>query len=200
MTPGPGRGGVRGERPRGHRDPDRFGLHRDQDRADRPAAGSGAAPWRRRRSPGGERLAGRHRPSAAAIGAVGRPVGAVRLAGASPPSASPVRGPGRATRSCRPTASSARWSSPSRTTLGPIEAQASLTTIGAVVSSDLLRQALILIVVGSLGIVAWITYRFRDVKFGVTALVVARSMTSSSSSARSRSSARSSTSRSTRCS
>jgi preprotein translocase SecF subunit len=55
--------------------------------------------------------------------------------------------------------------------LGKISSQASLTTIGAVVSSDLLRQALILIVVGSLGIVAWITYRFRDVKFGVTALV-----------------------------
>jgi preprotein translocase SecF subunit len=54
--------------------------------------------------------------------------------------------------------------------LGPIESQASLTTIGAVVSSDLLRQALILIVVGSLAIVGWITYRFRDVKFGVTAL------------------------------
>ncbi|MGK2849885.1 MAG: protein translocase subunit SecF [Candidatus Limnocylindrales bacterium] len=55
--------------------------------------------------------------------------------------------------------------------LGKIESQASLTTIGAVVSSDLVSQALILIVVGSLGIVAWITYRFRDVKFGVTALV-----------------------------
>jgi preprotein translocase subunit SecF len=55
--------------------------------------------------------------------------------------------------------------------LGKIEAQRSLTTIGAVVSSDLLRQALILILVGSLGIVGWITYRFRDVKFGVTALV-----------------------------
>ena len=55
--------------------------------------------------------------------------------------------------------------------LGKIESQASLTTIGAVVSSDLLRQALILIVVGSLAIVGWITYRFRDVKFGVTALV-----------------------------
>jgi len=55
--------------------------------------------------------------------------------------------------------------------LGPIESQASLTTIGAVVSSDLLRQALILIVVGSLAIVGWITYRFRDVKFGVTALI-----------------------------
>jgi preprotein translocase subunit SecF len=55
--------------------------------------------------------------------------------------------------------------------LGKIEGQRSLTTIGAVVSSDLLRQALILVVVGSLGILAWITYRFRDVKFGVTALV-----------------------------
>jgi len=55
--------------------------------------------------------------------------------------------------------------------VGPIESQASLTTIGAVVSSDLVSQALILIAVGSLGIVLWITYRFRDVKFGVTALV-----------------------------
>jgi preprotein translocase subunit SecF len=55
--------------------------------------------------------------------------------------------------------------------LGPIESQASLTTIGPVVSSDLISQALLLIVVGSLGILAWITYRFRDVTFGVTALI-----------------------------
>ena len=55
--------------------------------------------------------------------------------------------------------------------LGPIAAQAALTTIGPVVSSDLISQALILILVGSLGILLWITYRFRDVKFGVTALV-----------------------------
>jgi len=55
--------------------------------------------------------------------------------------------------------------------LGPIESQASLTTVGPVVSSDLISQALILILVGSLGILLWITYRFRDVKFGVTALV-----------------------------
>ncbi len=54
--------------------------------------------------------------------------------------------------------------------LGPIAEQRSLTTIGAVVSSDLVGQAIILILVGSLGIVLWITYRFRDVKFGVTAL------------------------------
>jgi preprotein translocase SecF subunit len=55
--------------------------------------------------------------------------------------------------------------------LGPIAEQRSLTTIGPVVSSDLIGQALVLIVVGAAGIMLWITYRFRDVKFGATALV-----------------------------
>jgi preprotein translocase subunit SecF len=55
--------------------------------------------------------------------------------------------------------------------LGPITEQASLTTIGPVVSADLTGQALRLIAFGSLAILLWITYRFRDVKFGVTALV-----------------------------
>jgi preprotein translocase subunit SecF len=54
---------------------------------------------------------------------------------------------------------------------GPIAEQAQLSSIGAVVSSDLIQQAIILILVGSLGILGWITLRFRDVKFGVTALV-----------------------------
>ena len=55
--------------------------------------------------------------------------------------------------------------------LGPIAEQRSLSSIGAVVSSDLINQAIILILVGSLGILAWITLRFRDVKMGVAALV-----------------------------
>jgi preprotein translocase SecF subunit len=54
---------------------------------------------------------------------------------------------------------------------GPIAEQNDLTTIGAVVSSDLIQQALILILVGSAGILLWVTFRFRDVKFGVTALI-----------------------------
>ena len=54
---------------------------------------------------------------------------------------------------------------------GPIAEQASLSSIGAVVSQDLIQQAIVLILVGSLGILGWITLRFRDVKFGVTALV-----------------------------
>jgi preprotein translocase subunit SecF len=52
---------------------------------------------------------------------------------------------------------------------GPFE-QVLLTTIGPVVSADLIQQALILILVGSVGIMLWITYRFQDVKFGLTAL------------------------------
>ena len=39
------------------------------------------------------------------------------------------------------------------------------------VSSDLITQALVLILVGSIGILLWITYRFRDFRMGVTALV-----------------------------
>jgi preprotein translocase subunit SecF len=39
------------------------------------------------------------------------------------------------------------------------------------VSEDLIQQAVILILVGAVGILLWITLRFRDVKFGVTALV-----------------------------
>jgi preprotein translocase subunit SecF len=54
---------------------------------------------------------------------------------------------------------------------GPIAEQAKLSSIGAVVSSDLIGLALQLILLGSLGILAWITLRFRDVKFGATALV-----------------------------
>jgi preprotein translocase subunit SecF len=55
--------------------------------------------------------------------------------------------------------------------LGPIAEQAKLSSIGAVVSSDLIQQAVVLLLIGSIGIVAWITFRFRDVKFGLTAIV-----------------------------
>ena len=42
--------------------------------------------------------------------------------------------------------------------------------MGAIVSADLIQSALILILVGSIGILIWITIRFSDVKMGVTAL------------------------------
>ena len=55
--------------------------------------------------------------------------------------------------------------------LGTIAEQRSLSTVGAVVSQDLVFQALTLILFGAIGIVLWITFRFRDVKMGVTALI-----------------------------
>jgi preprotein translocase SecF subunit len=55
--------------------------------------------------------------------------------------------------------------------LGTIAEQQALTTIGAVVSGDLIRQAVLLIVLGSVGILLWMTYRFHELKFGATALI-----------------------------
>ena len=79
--------------------------------------------------------------------------------------------PGLGRRRSRRRARSARSRAASQAKFGPIAEQAKLSSIGAVVSSDLVQQAVLLIFVGSLGILAWITLRFRDVKFGVTALV-----------------------------
>ena len=55
--------------------------------------------------------------------------------------------------------------------LGPIAEQRRLTTVGPVVSADLISQAISSSSSGSLGILIWITVRFRDLRFGVTALV-----------------------------
>ncbi|HAR03603.1 MAG TPA: protein translocase subunit SecF [Chloroflexi bacterium] len=54
---------------------------------------------------------------------------------------------------------------------GPIAEEGSLSTVGPVISQDLTQQALLLVVLGSLGIVFWMTYRFRNVRFGAAALV-----------------------------
>lgn len=54
---------------------------------------------------------------------------------------------------------------------GPIDGELQLTSVGPVVSQDLIQQAVLLILVGSVGILLWITVRFRDVRMGATALV-----------------------------
>ena len=55
--------------------------------------------------------------------------------------------------------------------LGDIDGQQLLTTVGPVVSADLIQQAFTLILIGALGILIWITLRFHDVKFGFAALI-----------------------------
>jgi preprotein translocase SecF subunit len=54
---------------------------------------------------------------------------------------------------------------------GPIESQRQLTTIGPIISAELTQQAMILVLIGSIGILLWMTFRFRDFRFGATALV-----------------------------
>ncbi len=55
--------------------------------------------------------------------------------------------------------------------LGPIVAQRSLSTVGPVISEELTQQAALLVVLGSIGILIWMTIRFNDFRFGATALV-----------------------------
>jgi preprotein translocase subunit SecF len=43
--------------------------------------------------------------------------------------------------------------------------------VGPVISSELTQQAILLILLGSVGIMLWMTFRFRNYKFGVTALL-----------------------------
>ncbi len=115
-------------------------------------------------------------PSAAPSESAGASASAAPSASPGPsgspgPSASPSAAPAAGTTDIPHTGKIGEVVTALESKLGPIAQQRSLTTIGPVVSADLVSQALILILVGSIGIVLWITFRFRDVKFGVTALV-----------------------------
>jgi preprotein translocase SecF subunit len=53
---------------------------------------------------------------------------------------------------------------------GPIDDVAQQTSVGPLISGELTQQALLLIALGSIGIMAWISFRFGDFKMGVTAI------------------------------
>jgi preprotein translocase SecF subunit len=54
--------------------------------------------------------------------------------------------------------------------LGPIQCTREQTTVGAIVSGEMIQQTILLILFGSVGILFWIGIRFQSVKFGATAL------------------------------
>jgi len=54
--------------------------------------------------------------------------------------------------------------------LGPIECTREQTTVGPIVSGEMIEQTILLIFAGSIGILIWIGIRFRSIKFGATAL------------------------------
>ncbi|HEX7490123.1 MAG TPA: protein translocase subunit SecF [Candidatus Limnocylindrales bacterium] len=53
---------------------------------------------------------------------------------------------------------------------GPIACTLLTNTVGPIVSQELIQQAILLILLGSLGILIWVGIRFGSVKFGATAL------------------------------
>ena len=55
--------------------------------------------------------------------------------------------------------------------LGPIACTGLQSTVGPIVSAELIQQAVLLILLGSLGILIWVGIRFGSVKFGATALM-----------------------------
>jgi preprotein translocase SecF subunit len=55
--------------------------------------------------------------------------------------------------------------------IGPIICTGLQSTVGPIVSAELIQQAVLLILIGSLGILIWIGIRFGSIKFGATALV-----------------------------
>jgi preprotein translocase subunit SecF len=55
--------------------------------------------------------------------------------------------------------------------LGPLTCTGLQNTVGPIVSAQLIQQAVLLILLGSLGILIWIGIRFQSIKFGAAALV-----------------------------
>jgi preprotein translocase SecF subunit len=53
---------------------------------------------------------------------------------------------------------------------GPIAEVREQTTVGPIISSELIQQSILLVLLGSLGILLWVSIRFHDVKFGVSAI------------------------------
>jgi preprotein translocase subunit SecF len=53
---------------------------------------------------------------------------------------------------------------------GPIDDVRQEASIGPVISAELAQQAIILIILGSAGILGWMTFRFADVRMGASAI------------------------------
>ena len=53
---------------------------------------------------------------------------------------------------------------------GPIDEVRQEANIGPIISAEIAQQALLLVVLGSIGILAWVTFRFQDFRMGATAI------------------------------
>ena len=53
---------------------------------------------------------------------------------------------------------------------GPIDEVRQEANIGPIISAEIAQQALLLVILGSIGILAWVTFRFQDFRMGATAI------------------------------
>ena len=53
---------------------------------------------------------------------------------------------------------------------GPIDEVRQEANIGPIISAELAQQAILLIILGSAGILGWMTFRFADIRMGATAI------------------------------
>ncbi len=129
--------------------------------------------------------------SASAVPSTSPAASAAAISGTSPapsgsvaPSASPAASSaaGSAVTSPAPSASAASIPVPTegkigalakalQAKFGPIAEIRQQTTVGPVISTETTQQAILLVILGSLGILTWVSVRFADVKFGVSAIV-----------------------------
>jgi preprotein translocase SecF subunit len=111
-------------------------------------------------------------PGSSASSSPGASAGAGASPAASPgASVAPSASPGTGSLNLPTTGEFGRIAAGIQEELGPIVAQRSLSTVGPVISEELTQQAALLVLLGSIGILVWMTIRFNDFRFGATALV-----------------------------
>jgi preprotein translocase SecF subunit len=113
-------------------------------------------------------------PGAAASASAepGAAAGASLAAGASPgPSASPEAGTGQTTIALPTEGQFGQLATTLQERFGPIDEVRQENSVGPVVSTELVWQTLVLVLMAAGAIMIWVGYRFRDIRMGVTALL-----------------------------
>ena len=131
-----------------------------------PAASAGAATAAP--SPSASASATPAASAAAAAGALSSPSASAAAGGAA---ASPAPSPSSAASIPVPTTGKiGELAAALQAKFGKIADIREQTTVGPIVSSETTQQAVLLVILGSLGILIWVSARFADVKFGVSAI------------------------------
>jgi preprotein translocase subunit SecF len=109
-------------------------------------------------------------PSASASAALSSPGPTVSPGASGSPGASPSAAPGETATCVLPTEGELGAAAADLVDRYGVADDCPISAVGPVISQELTQQALLLIALGSAGILAWITLRFNDFRMGVTAI------------------------------